>query len=428
MNNSVYKNHLNGLPGPENVTRQVLPNGITVLSRSNFNSPTISIKGFLTGGSLSDPVDKLGLSYLVAYGLMTGTSKHNFQSLYDEIESVGASLHFSAGTLATAFSAHCLSEDLSLLMNLISECVQSPVFPEKEFLRQKNQLLTALAIRAQDTSAMSSLLFDEIIYAGHPFQYPNEGYTETIQAIELQDIKKFYTQTYGPQNMVIAIVGAIDSQNALEAVETALGNWVNPQQQPLPKIPALNPLQTSSTKKVHISGKSQADIVMGSNAPNRFSPDFHVLQIGNNILGEFGMMGRIGQSVREDTGLAYYAYSSLNIGLGPGTWEMIAGVNPTNVEQTITLITDEVRRFTSELVTEEELEDSKSFFLGRIPFLLESNNGLAASLLNIERFNLGLDYFRRYPQLVEAVSRSDILEASRKYLNPDRLAIGIAGP
>lgn len=140
------------------------------------------------------------------------------------------------------------------------------------------------------------------------------------------------------------------------------------------------------------------------------------------------MMGRIGQSVREDTGLAYYAYSSLNIGLGPGTWEMIAGVNPTNVEQTITLITDEVRRFTSELVTEEELEDSKSFFLGRIPFLLESNNGLAASLLNIERFNLGLDYFRRYPQLVEAVSRSDILEASRKYLNPDRLAIGIAGP
>jgi len=132
--------------------------------------------------------------------------------------------------------------------------------------------------------------------------------------------------------------------------------------------------------------------------------------------------------VREDAGLAYYAYSSLSISLGPGAWEMIAGVNPSNIDQTIALITEEVRRFVSEPVSEDELSDSKSNFLGRMPLLLESNSGVAVSLLNIQHFNLGLDYFLKYPKLVQAITQDDILEASRKYLDPDRLAIAVAGP
>jgi zinc protease len=132
--------------------------------------------------------------------------------------------------------------------------------------------------------------------------------------------------------------------------------------------------------------------------------------------------------VREEAGLAYYAYSSLSASLGPGAWEMIAGVNPRNVEKAIELIAAQARQFVAEPVSEEELSDSKSNFLGRMPLLLESNGGVAVSLLNIERFNLGLDYFLKYPQKIEAVTAEDILEASRKYLDPDRLAIAIAGP
>lgn len=103
---------------------------------------------------------------------------------------------------------------------------------------------------------------------------------------------------------------------------------------------------------------------MGCLAPDRHSPDFHALRLGNNILGEFGMMGRLGQRVREVAGLAYYVGSSLSISLGPGAWEIIAGVNPENIDQTIALITDEVVNFVSHPVTEQELSDSKSFSLG----------------------------------------------------------------
>lgn len=428
MKNPIYHEHSHALPGPDDITRQQLSNGITVLSRSNFNSPTLSIKGYLHGGSLFDPQEKLGLSYLTAFGLMTGTAQHDFQSLYNQVESIGASLSFSASTLTTAFSAHCLCEDLPLILQLISECLRSPSFPEKEFNRQKTQMLTALAIRAQDTAAMASLLFDQIVYAGHPYQHPEEGYTETVQAINRDDVVDFYQRACGPKNMVVVIVGALEPEQAVDSVQQHLGDWVNPHQQQLPEIPTVQPLQTRTEKRLNIPGKSQADIVMGSHAPDRHSPDFHALRIGNNILGEFGMMGRLGERVREDAGLAYYAYSSLSISLGPGAWEMIAGVNPNNIDQTIALITEEVRRFISEPVEEEELSDSKSFFLGRMPLLLESNSGVAVSLLNIEHFNLGLDYFIKYPDLVQAITREDILESSRKYLDPDRLAVAVAGP
>jgi zinc protease len=103
-------------------------------------------------------------------------------------------------------------------------------------------------------------------------------------------------------------------------------------------------------------------------------------------------------------------------------------VNPENIDKTIALITDEVRKFVNEPVTEEELSDNKSYFLGRMPLLLESNSGVAISLLNLERFKLGLDYFLEYPKHVQAVTADQILEASRKYLDPDRLAIAVAGP
>jgi zinc protease len=428
MKKPIYKEHNNALPGPDNITREVLPNGITVLTRANFNSPTLSIKGYLNIGSLLDPDEKLGLSYLTAFGLMTGTSHYDFQGLYDKIESVGASLSFSAGTLTTAFGAHCLSEDLSLILALIVDCLSAPTFPEKEFNRQKTQMLTALEIRSQNTAAMAALLFDQIVYAGHPYMRPEEGFQETIQAIERQDVVEFYERTYGPKDMVIVIVGAVEPRTAIDAVKHTLGEWVNKEQIIFPDIPMINPIQTSTRKAMSIPGKSQADIVMGSQAPERLSPDYHPLRIGNNILGEFGMMGRLGHSVREQAGLAYYAYSSLSVSIGPGAWEMIAGVNPSNIDQAISLISGEIKKFVSEPVTKEELSDSKSYFLGRMPLLLESNSGVAISLLNMEHFGLGLNYFLEYPKQVQAVTDEDILETSRKYLDPDRLAIAIAGP
>lgn len=416
------------LPGPEDIARIVLPNGITLLGRANNNSPSVVVSGYLLAGSLFDPDDRLGLADFTAAALLRGTENYSIQRLYDALESAGASLSFNAGVHTASFHGRALAEDLPLLLELLTEALCRPVFPADQVEKLRARLLTELAIRAQDTAEMASLTFDEIVYAGHPYRRPEDGYPETIQAIRRDDLVDFHRRHYGPRGLVIAIVGAVDPQRAAAQVEKVLGNWSNPDQPDPPPLPPLQPLKKTIERRIKIPGKSQSDLVVGAAGPSRLDPEFHPAALGNSILGQFGMMGRIGEVVREKSGLAYYAYSSLNAGVGPGSWEVSAGVNPRNVRKALDLVQTEIARFVREGVTASELSDSQSNFIGRLPLSLESNAGVAGALINIERFGLGLDYYRRYADLIRAVTPEQVAEAARKYLDPQRLAIAVAGP
>lgn len=421
-------NMSHSLPGPYDVTRTVLPNGIVVLARANFNSPSVVVGGYLPCGSLFDPPEKLGLADFTALALMRGTEKYSFQQLYDLLESNAASLGFFGGTHNTGFSGHALAEDLPLLLDLTAEALDCPIFPPDEIERLRAQLLTGLAIRAQDTADMASLTFYQIAYEGHPYALPEDGWPGTIQAISRDDLQEFHAAHYGPRGMVIAIVGAVEPKKAVEQVEKALGGWQNPRQPEPPALPPLKPLSRTVRRKVTIPAKAQSDIVLGTAGPIRKAPEYMAASLGNSVLGQFGLGGRIGEVVREKSGLAYYASSSLNNNIGPNAWTVGAGVNPKNVEKAIELIVRELRRFVGEGVTAEELADSQSNFVGRLPLSLESNAGVMHALLNIERFDLGLDYYQRYPALVRAVTPETVLETARRYLDPDKLAIAVAGP
>jgi zinc protease len=416
------------LPGPDDITRMVLPNGITVLCRANFNSPSIFLSGYLPAGSLFDPDEKLGLADFTASALMRGTGKRNTQQIYDALESCGASLSYGAGAHTTSFGGRSLTEDLPLLLNLLAETLRQPTFPGDQIEKLRAQLLTGLALRAQDTADMASLTFDQILFEGHPYARPDDGWPETIQAITRRNLMDFHKKYYGPRGMTIAIVGAVEPKAAVEQVEHVLGDWKNPSQPELPPLPLLTPLKKTVSRKVSIPGKSQSDLVIGTSGPARRDPGFLAASLGNSILGQFGMMGRIGEVVREKSGLAYSAYSSLNSGIGPGSWEVSAGVNPGNVEKAGKLIRQEITRFVEKGVTAEELADSQANFIGRLPLSLESNAGVTGALLNIERFGLGLDYYRCYPDLVRAVTPAQVLEAARRYFRPEALAIVVAGP
>ena len=416
------------LPGSDDITRQELSNGIVVLSRANFNSPSVVVSGYLPAGSLFDSDEKLGLADFTAQALMRGTIRRPFQEIYDALESAGASLGFSGGTHTIGFGGRALSEDLDLLLELLAEALRQPTFPPEQVERLRAQLLTGLAIRAQDTGEMASLAFDQIVYAGHPYARPEDGYPETIQAISQEDLATFHRTFYGSRGMVIAVVGAVEPTQAIDKVTRVLGDWQYPEQPEPPSLPPVSAPEEPLTRKVDIPGKSQADIVLGVVGPERRSPDFLAASLGNNILGVFGMMGRIGEVVREKAGLAYYAYSNLSGGIGPGPWSVSAGVDPANVEQAIDLIRGEIARFIAEPVTAEELADSQTNFIGRLPLSLESNGGVASAILNLERFDLGLDYYRQYPDLVRAVTQEEVLETARRYFLPNRLGIAIAGP
>jgi zinc protease len=179
---------------------------------------------------------------------------------------------------------------------------------------------------------------------------------------------------------------------------------------------------------VPLPGKTQSDIVLGVPGPGRADPNFHAARLVNSILGQFGMYGRLGASVREAQGLAYYSYSSVEGEAGPGPWRVSAGVNPASVQQAIDSILAEITRITSEPVTPEELADNKSYFTGRLPIQLENNEGVAVSILRMERFGLGLDYLQRYADLIQALTAEDLLRAAQTYWRPGAYALAVSGP
>ncbi len=436
------RTHKHSLPGPDDTFRKTLPNGITLLVRENFASPAIVARGYVEAGAEDEAPrkhelaprkhelasQKHGLAGFVTDVMERGTQARGFDCLYEEVESIGANFGLSAGTHITSFGVKGLAEYLPLLMDIISDVIRNPAFRNAQVEKARAEILTSIQERENDTRRMANLLFHELIYPDtHPYHWSLLGYPTTIPHIQPQELVEFHEGYFSPQGMVIVIVGAVKADEAVKAIEDSFGNWQRsrPERADLPDVP---PLTERRDKRVCIEDKTQSNLVLGWPGPSRTHPDFIPCHVANTILGIFGMYGRLGQSVRQQNGLAYYAYSKLNGGKGPGAWRVVAGVNPSNEHQAITLIQQEIRRIQDEAVSEEELNDSKSFLTGSLPLQLETNEGVAHALINIERYNLGLDYLQNYNQMIQAITAQDIQRVAQQWLDAEKFALAVGEP
>jgi len=416
------------LPGSEDITRVELPNGIVVLARENFFSQSVAVQGFIRSGSLYDPPEKLGLSGLTASLMMRGTQNRGFDQLFEAQESVGARLAINSGTHLTSLSGYCLAEDLLGQLGLLAEMLREPLFDPIEMEKLRKQFLTGLDLRANDTGAIAELNFDALIYGSHPYARPDEGYPETIKSITREDVLEHHRTIFGPEGMALCVVGAVKSNQAVEWINQTFGDWKNPDQRKEIQISDAIPPEKPQRKHVTLPGKIQTDLIMGVMAMKRDDPDYIPAQLANSILGEFGMMGRIGMEVREKSGLAYYAASGLGASIAQGTWDFNARVNPENLEKTIALINQVIRDFLKEGVQQEDLRDNQDAFIGRLPLGLESNRGVAKAVLDLERKKRGFDYYYNFADMVRAITPERVTEVARKYLTTPNHVISSCGP
>lgn len=416
------------IPGPESIVRHIFDNGIIALVRENFSSPSVVVDGALWAGSLDEPEQQAGLASFVAECLSRGTQRRTFAQIYEEVESVGASFGIEGGRHTTGFGAKGLAEDLGLLLDILSDILRHPTFPPEEVEKVRGEILTDLQIRAHDTRRVAGLEFRALAYPNHPYGRSSDGYPETITAIGREDLVQFHQTHYGPQGMIVSIVGAVKAEQALDLLSQVFGDWTNPTKPARPDLPPVEPITSIREKRAVVPGKTQSDIVMGRPGPARSEPDYLDAALANTILGVFGMYGRLGDNVRDTQGLAYYSLSRLEGGLGPGPWSVIAGVNPANVDRAIASIRDEIRRLQDEPVGEEELADNKAYLTGSLPLRLETNDGVAQAVLDMELFGLGLDYLQRYTELIMAITPARVQAAAQKHLSAEAYALAVAGP
>ena len=417
------------IPGPHNIVTDVLSNGLRVWVYENFESATISLSGYVPGGSVNEGPGQKGLADLTAAMLRRGTLRHDFDALNELVEGVGASFSFDAGHHVLGLYAYALAEDFPLVLDLLAESLIQPAFPADELEKTRVRFLTQLQEQKHSTRAMAMITSNQLLYPpDHPYRLSLDDEIAFLQQVDEAAVARFYREKITPRGGVIVVVGAIRAAEVLGRLERALGPWRHPHARPDLRIPPRPTLTERKERRIRVRGKSQSDVMMGWPGISRTHPDYFPMLVCNGILGQFGMGGRIGRRIRQELGLAYYAYSSFNANRGPGLWRIAAGVNPANVAQAVAAMEAEVARIIQEPVSDEELADVQSNRAGSLPLRLETNRGIGRNLLMMAWYDLGMDYLMRYGERIRAVDKEAVQRVARTYLHPQRYALAVAGP
>jgi zinc protease len=408
--------------------RHVLPNGAVVLAKQSRMTPAVTITAGFRAGSFHDVDERLGLAHLCSRVLDRGTAARSADLIAEELDGRGVSLSISVTRHVLSLSCTCLAEDFEPVLELVGDVAMRPVFPDAEIVTKRGEIVTAIR-QDEDNPAVTAVegLFALLYPAPHPYGRRAKGTVETVERVDRQALAAFHAARVVPSSLSLVVVGDVEVPRAVDAAHAVFGSWSGLANEP-DQVPPAGQSPTRRKTVVPMMGKSQADVAYGFTTIRRADPAYHAFVLMNNVLGQYALGGRLGTSIREKQGMAYYAYSAFDANLGEGPLVIRAGVNPANVDRALASIDDEVAAMATGGVTERELEDSKLYLVGSMPRTLETNAGIASFLQNAEHFGLGLDYDVRLPGLINAVTRDEVNAVARRFLDPGRAAIVVAGP
>jgi zinc protease len=408
--------------------RHVLPNGVTLLVQENATTPAVSVLIAVGAGAACEGDEAAGTTALIARLLDRGTSGRSGETIADELDRRGASLSVGAGRHMLTVACTCLAEDLDVVLSLAAEILQAPSFPPQDIETRRGELLTAI-LEAEDDPGSVAVdgLLAALYPAGHPYGRPTRGRAETVRALSREALVAFHARWVGPATTTVVVVGDIDREQVHGLAARVFGPWAAPT--PPAPVVAAAPGPTARHLVVRpMPDKAQADLAYGFVGLSRLDPDYYAALVMNNALGQYALGGRLGDSIRERQGMAYYVFSSLDANLAPGPVMIRAGIAGANVERTIVSVDAELETVRGEGFTPREVAESKQYLVGSLPRQLETNAGIAGFLLTTEIFGLGADHDVRLPGLVDAVTADQVNAAARRLLDPARAAVVVAGP
>jgi zinc protease len=408
-------------------SRHVFDNSATLITVENPTTPALSMLIGVSAGSYHDPVGDEGTATLVARVLDRGTETRTAASIADDLDNRGASLTTGAGRHQTLINVTCLADDLAPIAAIALDIVRRPAFASGEVEIRRAELVTAIRQDEDDPAARATDAMMEALYDGHPYRRRGRGTIASVERLTATDLRAFHSQWFTPPMLTVIVVGDIDEREVIDVVSGALASWnaAAPPSSPIPEAPRPRRRQL---KVVPMLNKAQTDIAYGFVGMRRTEPDYYAAWVMNNALGQYGLGGRLGESIRERQGMAYYVFSMLDATLGPGPLVIRAGVSPANVEQTLASIDKELAQIIEQGLTSAEIADAKQYLAGSLPRQLETNAAIASFLMSAELFGLGLDLDARLPSLIAAVTEEQVHATARRLLDPPTATIAVAGP
>ena len=408
--------------------RAILDNGVRVIAKHSGATPAVTIHASFEAGTVFDPPHEPGVAHFVSRTIDRGTTSHTADEIAERLDYRGVSLAITVNRHALALVCTCLMEDLDPILATLADIVMHPAFPDREVETRRGEIVTMIRQDEDNPAAMAAEGLLSLLYGpAHPYGRRPRGTVETVERIGRSSLQAFHAARFTPDSLSLVMVGDLDAARGIEFAGRAFAGW-KATAAARPQFPPIEPARERRERLIPMMNKAQADIACGFTTITRSDPAFYAYWLMNNILGEYSIGGRLGDSIRERQGMAYYVFSALDANVIPGPLLIRAGVNPANVDRAVASIDEEIARMAAEGPTERELTESRQFLIGSLPRRLETNVGIANFLQMVEFFELGMDYDVRVPELLGRVTRDEVHAVARAVLDPSRAAVVVAGP
>jgi zinc protease len=408
--------------------RTAFGNGSAVIVQRTTTAPAVTILASFLAGSVYEQAALPGLAHMTGRLLDRGTARRSADRIAEELDERGVALHVATTRHTLSLGCTCLSEDFDDVLAILLDLARRPVFEEAEIAKRRAEVITNLRQDEDNPAVRATETLIEMLYGqAHPYGRRSKGTPASVEQIGRQDLVSFHDARFRPRALTLAIVGDVAPEHALDRAAREVEDWGGEVAEDVHVPPPAGSVGRE-VRAITIPGKSQSDIAYGFTAVRRLDPRYYACWVMNNILGQFGLGGRLADNIRERQGMAYYAFSAFDPNVGEGPIIVRVGVDPRNVDRALDAIDDEVGRLGAEGVAAGELQESRQYLIGSIGRMLETNHGIAVFLQNAEQFGLGLDHDRRLPDHLRGVTLDQVNAVAGGLLRPDRAAVAGAGP
>jgi predicted Zn-dependent peptidase len=404
-----------------------LSNGLRVILLESHKVPTFNLQMVVLSGGLADKPDYRGLATFTAALLREGTTKRASKDIAEQIDALGATLFANSGlaSLTTNVSTSGLVENLDQTLELYSDVIKNPTFPQAEVEKYKTRTLAQLQFQRSIPQFLAQEQFSRAIYgASHPASLIVPP-AESLKKLTSKDLAEFHSTYYRPNNAILAIVGDVTMKDIIPKLEKAFGDWKKADV-PAYSIPAAPAQANAKIYLIDRPGSVQTVIQLGTLGIERTSPDYFAVLLADRVFGG-GPSGRLFLNLREDKGYTYGAYSNFSSSKFRGTWGASSEVRTDVTDGAMKEFMYELNRLRDEPVPAEELENAKRAIVGSFALSLEQPGTLLNNIVTQKLYNLPADYWDTYPQKVAAITAADVQNAAKKYLDLGRLQIVAVG-
>jgi zinc protease len=400
--------------------------GMTVVIARREPIPLVAVRLLLRAGSASDPPARHGLAAFTGKLLRRGTSSMGADEINEAVEFVGAQLRVATHEDYLAVTLTTPSRHLAAMLEVISGLVREPAFAEFEVETARRRTLAQLANDLDDPGLVADRGLQKALWGDHPYGHDVAGTAAHIERIGREDLVAFHRERFGPKVAMLSIVGAVEPVLARRAVEASFGGWRGGPKAPVTVVPLQRAVGAGRVLLIDKPDQTQSQVRIGALAMVRGGPDWIPGQVMNNALGG-GFTSRLVNEIRVKRGLSYGAGSAFDGMLTGGSFHVSTFTKTQSTSEIIAVALDELRKMSARGPTASELSTAQRHLAGLYPLRLETNESMAAALIETRMYGLGDDWIEKYRGRILEVSRARAAQVARRYLPAKAPALVVVG-